>query len=155
MACRIGRPYIIYAPLFLWGGEAARSFSDVSGGWAADVVAVGGKELAHFVEVFALDDYLAVLGGSTDAAAALKSLAEGLEVVVGAYEACDEGDGLAATVVAVEADAQTLLGRRQGLGLGFVVVLVLVIGVGRVDHPYGFVLAHRMRGRSSCFMSRA
>ena len=59
---------------FSCGEEKRRERSLICWFLSADVVAVGGKELAHFVEVFALDDYLAVFGRATYATASLSFL---------------------------------------------------------------------------------
>ena len=82
----------------------------------------------------ALDNDFPLLGRAAYAAAGLEEFGEGFEVVVGADEAADDGDGLAATVILLHLHAQFLLLLGLRLGFGLLVGDVVIVGVGGVYH---------------------
>ena len=120
--------------------------------WLFCAVAGSAEEGEHFFTDVALDEDFAVFGGTARAAFVFEQAGKGVEVVGGADEALDEGDGFAFALLGVGDDAEVLAFGGKGFGLCFAGVFVGKVGIGGVDHVDSLfsVVAHGMNVFFAC-----
>lgn len=127
--------------------------------WLFCAVAGSAEEGEHFFTDVALDEDFAVFGGTARAAFVFEQAGKGVEVVGGADEALDEGDGFAFALFGVGDDAEVLVFGGKGFRLCFAGVFVGKVGIGGVDHVDSLfsVVAHGMNvfSRVAVFLRKA